>query len=89
MADSLLQSGQLPDNSKPPDGDFIGRQPEMAELTSALDDAISGQGRIVILAGEPGIGKTRTTQELAALAGRQGIQVLWGRCYDGEGAPPY
>ena len=34
----------------------------------ALDDAMSGQGRLVMLVGEPGIGKTRTSQELAALA---------------------
>jgi len=61
----------------------------MAELTAALDDAISGQGRIVMLAGEPGIGKTRTAQELAKLAEQRGAQVLWGWCYENEGAPPY
>ena len=38
---------------------FVGRQREMAELTSALNDALSGQGRLVMLVGEPGIGKTR------------------------------
>ena len=44
-----------------PKGDiFVGRDREMAELRSALDDAIASQGRIVMLAGEPGIGKTRT-----------------------------
>ncbi len=46
---------------------FVGRQREMAQLTAALDDAITGQGRIVMLAGEPGIGKTRTARELSAL----------------------
>ena len=40
----------------------------MAELGSALDDAIAGHGRLVMLAGEPGIGKTRIAQELAAQA---------------------
>ena len=51
------------------DGDvFVRRQTEMAELTATLDAALTGQGRIVMLAGEPGIGKTRTTQELAVLA---------------------
>ena len=39
---------------------FVGRQREMAELTAALDAALSGQGRLVMLVGEPGIGKTRT-----------------------------
>ena len=42
-----------------------------------------------MLVGEPGIGKTRTAQELADLAKYSGYQVMWGRCYEGEGAPPY
>ena len=68
---------------------FVGRQREMAELRAALDDAMSGQGRLVMMAGEPGIGKTRTAQELAVLAEQRGALVLWGWCYEGEGAPPY
>ncbi|MFQ6028623.1 MAG: AAA family ATPase [Dehalococcoidia bacterium] len=68
---------------------FVGRQPEMGELKAALDDALSGQGRLVMLTGEPGIGKTRTAQELASYAETVGAQVLWGRCYEEEGAPPY
>ena len=39
--------------------------------------------------GEPGIGKTRTTQQLETYAKMRGAQVLWGRCYEGEGAPSY
>ena len=61
----------------------------MAELRGALDDALSGQGRLVMLAGEPGIGKTRTAQELASYAEGQGAKVLWGWCYEEGGAPPY
>ena len=68
---------------------FVGRQPEMAELTDALDGAMAGQGRLAMLVGEPGIGKTRTAQELASYAETRGTQVLWGRCYEEEGAPPY
>ncbi len=45
---------------------FVGRQREMAELMAALDDALGGRGRLVMLAGEPGIGKTRIAQELAS-----------------------
>ena len=55
---------------------FVGRQREMAQLKAALDDAISGRGQLVMLAGEPGIGKTRTTQELAAFAEDLGARVL-------------
>lgn len=68
---------------------FVGRQREMAELMAALDDALSGQSRLVMLVGEPGIGKTRTAQELASHAEGRGVQVLWGWCYEEAGAPPY
>ena len=67
----------------------MGRQREMGELKGCLEDALSGQGRLVTLVGEPGIGKTRTAQELATYAGLRQAQVLWGRCYEGEGVPPY
>ena len=60
----------------------------MSELRAALDSSMSGQGRMVMLAGEPGIGKTRTAQELALRAEQRGAQVLWGWCYESEGAPP-
>ena len=70
-------------------GVFVGRQREMGELKACLEDALSGRGRLVTLVGEPGIGKTRTALELATYAGLRQAQVLWGRCYEGEGAPPY
>jgi DNA-binding CsgD family transcriptional regulator len=54
-----------------------------------LTDVSLGQGRLAMLAGEPGIGKTRTAQEMAMYAGRIGAQVLWGRCHEHLGAPPY
>ncbi len=68
---------------------FVGREREMAELRAALDDAMSGHGRLVVLAGEPGIGKTRTAQELAAYAESLGAQTFWGWCHEQQGAPPY
>ncbi len=68
---------------------FVGRQREMSELLVALEDTMSGHGRLVMLVGEPGIGKTRTAQELASLAEQRGGQVLWGRCFEEGGAPPY
>ncbi len=70
-------------------GTFVGRQREMGELKAALDDAMAGHARLAMLVGEPGIGKTRTAQELASYAETRGTQVLWGRCYEEEGAPPY
>ena len=68
---------------------FVGRQRETDELRAALDNAMSGRGRLIVLAGEPGIGKTRMAQELAANAEELGSQVLWGRCHEGPGRPPY
>ncbi len=68
---------------------FVGRRQELADLKAALDGSLAGQGRLAMLVGEPGIGKTRTAQELAGYAAIRGTQVLWGRCYEEEGAPPY
>ena len=61
----------------------------MRLLRAALGDARQGRGRLVLLVGEPGIGKTRTAMEFATEARKAGAQVLWGACYDGEWAPPF
>src|SRR5215204_576118 len=68
---------------------FIGRESELATLTAGLDGAMSGQGRLILIAGEPGIGKSRLTEELAMLARDRGTRVLWGRCFEGEGTPAF
>ena len=68
--------------------DFVDRQRRMGGLLSAIDDVKSGRGLLVMLASEPGIGKTRIVQKLGAIAEKRDAQMLWGRCYEGEGAPP-
>ncbi len=68
---------------------FAGRQREIGELMTALDCTVAGRRRLVLLAGEPGIGKTRTAQELAMEAEARGGQVIWGRCYEEEDTPPF
>jgi DNA-binding CsgD family transcriptional regulator len=68
---------------------FIGRAAELETLHNALECAIAGEARIVLLAGEPGIGKTRTAQEIFDDAARRGVLALWGRCPEEPGAPPY
>jgi predicted ATPase len=68
---------------------FVGRKAELARLRAGLADALSGRSRILMLVGEPGIGKTRTAEEFAKDARRAGAQVLWGRCYEGKGAPAF
>jgi len=61
----------------------------MELLLAALAEATAGRGQVAMLSGEPGIGKTRTAQELARHAEAQGATLLWGWCYEGEGAPSY
>ena len=68
---------------------FVGRGPELAALRERLAAAGHGAGAVVLLAGEPGIGKTRTAEEFATVAEEHGAAVLWGRCLEGEGAPPF
>ena len=79
----------LPRVAVVPSAGFVGRQRELLELQSILEEVLSGQGRLALLAGEPGIGKTRTAQELAAYAEARGYQIYWGRCYEEAGTPPY
>jgi DNA-binding SARP family transcriptional activator len=68
---------------------FVGRKRELGALLGALGDALSGTGRIVVVGGEPGIGKSRLAEELAGRAASEGAEVLWGRCWEEGGAPPY
>ena len=68
---------------------FVGREAELAALTADLDSAAAGRGGVVLVAGEPGIGKTRLAEELATQATAHGALVLWGRCWEGEGASAF
>jgi tetratricopeptide (TPR) repeat protein len=68
---------------------FVGREAELDRLDAALEDALAGQGRLVLVAGEPGIGKTRIAEQLAAHARAHAARTVWGRCFEGEGAPAY
>ncbi len=68
---------------------FVGRVQQLADLALALEEAASGRGSLVLVTGEPGIGKTRLTSELAQVAARRGVRVATGRCWEHGGAPPY
>ena len=61
----------------------------MEALLNGLEDAASGRGRLFVLAGEPGIGKSWLADELASVARTRGFRVLWGRCWEAGGAPAY
>jgi class 3 adenylate cyclase len=70
-------------------GVFVGREGELDRLRKAFDEAYAGRGSMVMLVGEPGIGKTRAAQELETYARMRGAQVLWGRAHESSGAPAY
>ena len=70
-------------------GVFVGREREMETLRANLEDAFAGSSRLILLVGDAGIGKTRTAHELAAHALMRGARIFTGRCYEGEGAPPF
>ena len=72
-----------------PRSGFVGRERELAELVAGLDDAFAGRGGLFLLAGEPGIGKSRLAEELIAYAGARGARILVGRCWEAGGAPAY
>lgn len=66
---------------------FVGREAPLAELRAALASARAGRGRVVLVAGEAGIGKTRLAAELVAEAAAGGVPAHWGRCWEHGGAP--
>ncbi len=68
---------------------FIGRHREIDLLLNALNDARRASGGLALIAGEPGIGKTRIVSELAEHQAGQDVMTLWGRCHEDDGAPPY
>jgi len=65
-----------------PAGRFVGRQRELAVLRASLDDAMAGSGSVVVVGGEPGVGKTRFVQEFALYAHLRGAGVVWTYCAD-------
>ena len=68
---------------------FVAREKELTQLKERLEDAIAGRGFLMMVVGEPGIGKTRLSEELSVYARMRGAQVLLGQCYESDGAPPY
>ncbi|MGH3940938.1 MAG: BTAD domain-containing putative transcriptional regulator [Pseudonocardiaceae bacterium] len=76
-------------SADPGDGLLVGRDRELSQLIEVLCQVRENRGGVVLLAGEPGIGKTRLAEELSAQASAQGALVVWGRCHEGQGAPAF
>jgi tetratricopeptide (TPR) repeat protein len=79
-ADAPVSPGQTP---------FVGREAERAELARLLQRTLGGQGALVMIGGEPGVGKTRLSQDVAAEGHRRGFLVLTGHCYEAHAGFPY
>src|SRR5665213_608075 len=83
MSDLTLGDGENP--RRP----IVGRARELELFGVAFDRMLAGRRQLILISGEPGIGKTRCAEALAEVAEDQGALVLWGRCYEEAGAPPY
>jgi eukaryotic-like serine/threonine-protein kinase len=70
-------------------GVFVGRESELDELCESVDRVAAGRGGVAMIAGATGIGKTCLVEQVKTYAQLRGALVLSGRCYSGEGAPPY
>lgn len=68
---------------------FVGREGAMRLLSRRLGEAIGGAGRVAVVLGEPGIGKSRLVQELEQVARARGVSALSGRCPADDAAPGY
>ena len=68
---------------------IVGRTRELDVFRAAFNRMLVGRRQLVLISGEPGIGKTRCAEALADVAEDQGALVLWGRCHEEAGAPPY
>ena len=67
---------------------LVGRRRELANLGAAAKRTRSGKGEMFFVSGEPGISKTRLTEETAILALEKGMRVLIGHCLDHDQAVP-
>ncbi len=68
---------------------YFGRRDVVRRLGALVDGAVSGRGQVLVLSGEPGIGKSRTLEEAERFAAGSGARFVVGWCAEGAGAPPY
>jgi class 3 adenylate cyclase/tetratricopeptide (TPR) repeat protein len=82
-------AGVRPSTVPAPMTPFVERAAERASLRRLLDDTLAGHGRLGLIAGEAGVGKSRLVAEISDEAEARGIRVLTGHCVEMMGAPPY
>src|SRR4029077_11196034 len=88
-SEGLQRDAHETERARGPTTAWVGRARETAILCDAVREVAAGRGRLVALAGEPGVGKTRLAEETATYAAANGARVLWGRCWEGGGAPAF
>jgi AAA ATPase domain len=80
----------MPQPAGPRDAEaFVGRARELAVLSAAWRQAATGDARLALISGEPGIGKTELARAFTRAARDDGALVLWGSAWEEGGAPPY
>lgn len=67
---------------------FVGRERVLERLQHALGESRAGRGRVCVLTGEPGIGKTRVVEALERQTSSPELRVAWGYCREAGGTPP-
>lgn len=86
----ILRIDLRPDRNVPVrEGPWVDREEELRTLEVALESALAGKGRTVLIRGEVGVGKTRLAEQLIRAAGRQGARSVWGRASEEGAASPY
>jgi class 3 adenylate cyclase len=68
---------------------FVGREEEQTKLRRLMHEALAGRGSLVMIGGEPGVGKTRLTEEIGEQGQRLGLRLLTGHCYEREADLPF
>jgi tetratricopeptide (TPR) repeat protein len=79
-----MMSGVPPDLTR--GAPYVGRETQLGAVTAAVTAAEFGESVLVLIAGEPGIGKSRLVAEVAS---RSSTWPVWAACWEGDGAPPY
>jgi eukaryotic-like serine/threonine-protein kinase len=69
--------------------DLVGRDNELQRLLATFDSVRAGRGRVCLIAGEPGIGKTYLSEHFGHMISDSGVRIALGRCWEGDSAPAY
>jgi class 3 adenylate cyclase/tetratricopeptide (TPR) repeat protein len=72
-----------------PSGGLVARDEELRRVLASVDAVDRGEGRLLLLAGEAGVGKTRLAQEVTLTAHNYGFLLAVGRCYEQQQSVPY